>query len=189
MVVGLALVGARALAAANVAGQIPPDQRGQIDLVYVEHVEGSFKPAGPAIMNQRNLAYVPHLLPVLRGTPVRFRSDDQVLHNVFARGPDQRVLFNLAVLPHMQLEKTLDALGATELTCSVHRAMLAFVFVLQNPYWAVPDEHGRWEIRGLPAGHYAVRVWGEALDDGARAKRYPIDVAAEGSQTLALPGR
>ncbi len=183
---GLLLGSARALAADGVVeGLLPPEQRGQIEVVYVEHAGGDFKPA-TAVMDQRNLAYVPHVLPVLSGTTVRFQSHDRELHNVFARGPDHRVLFNLAVLPHMQMEETFKTLGVTTLTCNVHKTMLAYVLVLQNPYFAVPDAGGRWRIR-LPAGRYVIRSWGEQLDDGALARGFPVEVAAGGDSRVTFP--
>ena len=53
-------------------------------LVYIEHVDSSFAaPQKHALMNQKDLMFIPEVLPVLTGTTVDFLNSDNVLHNVF----------------------------------------------------------------------------------------------------------
>ena len=42
-------------------------------------------PAAPARMDQKNLRFVPHVLPIVRGTSVRFYNSDFEPHNVYSR--------------------------------------------------------------------------------------------------------
>ena len=172
-----------------VQGSLGADFASKVQLVFVEHVDGTFVPK-PAVMNQQSNTYRPHVLPVLVGTTVAFKSGDPELHNVFARGADHHVMFNQAVLPHMQMTQTFSKPGVVKLTCNVHKGMLAFVPVLQNPYWATPGKGGSWRIEGLPPGQYQVRIWGEELDDALLAKSFPIDVTDPGqTQTLQIAER
>ena len=56
-----------------------------------------------ARMDQKNLMFVPHVLPVLAGTTVDFMNSDDVLHNVFS--PDKCCdKFNLGSWPKGQIE-------------------------------------------------------------------------------------
>jgi plastocyanin len=165
--------------AAPLKGRIEdPAVRRKAQLVYVEKVASpAAPPAAPVFMNQKGLKYVPHLLPVVAGTQIIFRSADAELHNVYARGP-KKVLFNDAVLPNMQSQpKRFDEPGAVHLTCNVHKEMSAWIVVLQNSFFAIPEKDGSFTIEGLPAGTYTVRVWGEELSDEQKAKTMTITVA------------
>ncbi len=167
-----------------VQGSLGPDVVDRVQLVYVEHVDGTFAPK-PAVMNQHDNTYLPHVLPVLVGTTVEFHSQDKELHNIFARGADHHVMFNDAVLPRMKIQKVFPKLGVVKLTCNIHKTMLAFIPVLQNPYWVQPEKSGQWKIEGLPPGQYQVRIWGEDLDDALLAKSFPLEVTGS-TQTQTL---
>jgi hypothetical protein len=43
--------------------------------------------------------------------------------------------------------------------------MSATVFVFNNPWFAVPDENGRYELTGLPPGDREITAWHERLGD------------------------
>jgi plastocyanin len=178
--------GARADSGSVVQGSLSPDVLEKVQLVYVEHVDGTFAPK-TAVMGQKGNTYRPHVLPVLVGSTVEFQSQDPELHNVFARGADHHVMFNQAVLPHMKMSQIFAKPGVVKLTCNVHKTMLAFVPVLQNPYWAQPGKDGSWKIEGLPPGQYQVRIWGEELDDSLLGKSFPVEVTGPTqSQTLKI---
>jgi plastocyanin len=158
--------------AAPLKGRIEdPALRRKAQVVYVEKVaQPSTPPAAPVFMNQQGIKYLPHILPVVVGTKVIFKSADPELHNVYARGT-KKVLFNDAVLPNMQSQpKAFDALGPVHLTCNVHKEMSAWILVLENSFFAVPEKDGSFTIDGLPPGTYTVRVWGEELSDVEKAK-------------------
>ncbi len=50
--------------------------------------------------------------------------------------------------------------------CDIHSWMEAYWLVLDNPYFAVTDEKGNFEIKDAPAGDQKVVVWAEALGPG-----------------------
>ena len=54
-------------------------------VVYVAAIPGKSFPAptAPAQIDQHNLKFQPHVLPVLVGTTVEFLNSDTVSHNVF----------------------------------------------------------------------------------------------------------
>ena len=61
-------------------------------VVFIESVPGEQKaPAEPAMMDQKKLTFVPHVLPIVKGTTVNFRNGDPVLHNVFWPASDDGV--------------------------------------------------------------------------------------------------
>src|SRR6266571_1875620 len=116
-------------------------------------------PAEHARINQLNLVFHPHVLPVLAGTTVEFLNSDAVLHNVFS--PDGCAdKFNLGTWPKgetrsFQFKRECIA----TLLCKVHPEMEAFVVVLPTPYFAVTRADGSYAIPNVPDGSCTVKVW------------------------------
>ncbi|HEY3216326.1 MAG TPA: carboxypeptidase regulatory-like domain-containing protein [Candidatus Eisenbacteria bacterium] len=130
-------------------------------VVYIDAIAGKKFPAPTthAKMNQKNLVFTPHVLPVLMGTTVDFLNGDQVLHNVFS--PDKCCeQFNLGSWPQGQIRSyTFKTRCNATLLCHVHAEMEGFVVVLPTPWFAVTDKTGAYAIKGLPDGAYTVKVW------------------------------
>jgi plastocyanin len=144
-------------------------------VVYVEKTPGTFK-GDHAEMAQRNKLFTPYVLPVLQGTTVAFRNDDDMQHNVFAVGADQ---FNLGNWDKgVTREHTFDKTGDVTILCNVHPEMEAHVLVLQNPYFVRPDAQGKFHIAGVPAGDYVLRAWYRG-----KTKKQDVKVPASGSAT------
>ena len=45
--------------------------------------------------------------------------------------------------------------------CDVHPWMTAYIGVFENPLFAVTNDDGRFEIKGVPAGSYKLAIWHE----------------------------
>ncbi len=136
------------------------------------------KPASQAIMDQRKMQFLPHVLPVTLGTTVKFLNSDPTPHNVFT--PDYEK-YNLGTWPQGQSKeytfaKCLKFPCAYTQLCRVHPEMEGFVVVLQNPYFAVSDREGHYSIDGVPPGQYTVAVWHPKL------KAPPIKVTVEANK-------
>jgi plastocyanin len=165
--------------AGSITGKLEdPALRRKVQLVYVEKVDAKPASPAPAVINQRGNVYLPHLTAVVQGQKVLFKSEDPELHNVFARA-QKGVVFNEAVLPKMQsTEKTMTELGPVHLTCNIHKEMSAWIVVLQNKFFALPEKDGSYKIDGLPPGQYTVRVWGEELSDDQKQKTFAFTVGS-----------
>lgn len=135
-------------------------------VIYIEKIEGKkFKPPSkPAVMDQKNLEFIPHILPILLGTEVEFHNNDDVLHNVYTPDvcPEK---FDLGTYPKGVVKsKTFDKPGCEAvILCNVHPAMEAYVFVVETPYFAKSAKSGNYEIDNVPAGTYTLKVWHERL--------------------------
>ena len=151
-------------------------------LVYIDKVEGrTFPPLkGKVFMSQKNLVFKPRLLPILKGTTVDFTNDDTTVHNVFAP-PGAAKQFNLGTYGvGVTKTETFDTLGEVPLLCSVHAEMAGFIIVLQNPYYALTDKAGNFEIKGVPPGTYKLKFWHEKL------KEISQDVKVEAGKTVTV---
>ncbi len=151
-------------------------------VIYIDTIEGKTFPAPEkhVTMDQKNLTFVPHVLPLLAGTTVDFHNSDDVLHNVFT--PDKCAdKFNLGTWPKGQTRSyTFKNAGCRAvLLCNVHPEMEAYVVVLSNPYYAVTNKKGTFSIKNVPAGKYTLMIWHEKL----KGKPVQITVPEKGQVT------
>jgi plastocyanin len=130
-------------------------------VVYIESVPGkSFPPPKEhARIDQVNLTFEPHVLPVLVGTTVDFLNSDTVLHNVFS--PEACAeKFNLGTWPKGQIRSyTFKKECVATLLCKVHPEMEGFVVAVPTPYFAVTKSDGTYRIGDVPNGSYTLKVW------------------------------
>jgi plastocyanin len=114
-------------------------------------------------MDQKGMVFIPHVLPVVKGTTVKFLNSDPYAHNVFS--PEGK--YNLGTWPTGQTrEHKFDKPGVYTQLCRVHPEMEAFIVVLDTPYFAVTDKTGKFTIEGVPAGKYTLVAWSEKLKEG-----------------------
>jgi plastocyanin len=159
----------------GVLGTNPP-----LAIVYLE---GSFpKPASLPTKQvaQKDLAFVPALLPIQVGTKVEFPNlEKDTYHNIFSYSPAKR--FDLG--RYRPDEKPVpsvvfDVAGLITLRCDIHEHMRGLILVLATPHFAVTDESGRFRLSGLPAGHYTLKAW----IDSRTTREQTVDLS--GSSTL-----
>ena len=145
-------------------------------VVYLKSVPGTFPPKTVS-MDQKTLKFVPAILAVTQGDTVKFLNHDTVAHNVYS--PDGEA-YNLGTFkPDQEASYTFKKAGAYTQLCSIHPEMLGYVFVGQNPYSAVVDAKGQYEIKDVPPGTYQLAVWNA---DKLKAPDKSVTVAAGKAQ-------
>ena len=147
------------------------------------------------VMDQRNLEFRPHVLPVLVGTTVQFPNNDEVDHNIFSMSRTKK--FNLgSYKPGDSKTVLFDKPGIVELRCDVHAEMAAYILVMKNPYFAVTDKKGNFQIpdanylqqarledlADLATGKYFIKSWHEKL----KTQKKAISVSEDGDVTVQL---
>jgi len=129
----------------------------------VVYLDGSFsKPKSPPTKQiaQKDLAFLPALLPVQVGTRVEFPNLDDTYHNIFSYSPAKR--FDLGRYRPEERpipSEVFDAPGLVVLRCDIHEHMRGLVLVLSTPFFVVTDADGRFRLRGLPEGRYMLKAW------------------------------
>ena len=130
-------------------------------VVYVDRIAGKTfpPPSVHAKIDQKNMQFIPRVVPVVAGTTVDFLNSDALLHNVFT--PDACAdRFNLGTWPQGQTKSfTFKKECFASLLCKVHPEMEGFVAVLPTPYFAVTTADGSYHIKDVPDGTYVVKVW------------------------------
>ena len=112
----------------------------------------------PPVLDQRNLAFEPHVLAVQAGSQVEFPNNDRVFHNVFSFHDGER--FDLGLYP-VGTAKTVrfETPGLSLVFCNIHPKMAAYVRVVDTPYFAVADTLGRFVLSDVPPGTYTWHAW------------------------------
>lgn len=133
-------------------------------VVYVESAPSTPSPlrhpAVPPVMEQVDLAFVPHVLPVPKGTTVEFPNGDPIFHNVFSLS--KAASFDLGRYPRGSSRSVrFDRPGIVKVFCHIHSDMSAVIMVLENPFFAIPDQDGHYQIDGISPGEYTVFAWHE----------------------------
>ena len=119
---------------------------------------------GRGVVDQRNTQFVPRVSVVTVGTPVTFPNSDNVRHQVYSFSPAKR--FELPLYAGKPAAPVVFATaGVVELGCNIHDWMLAYVVVVDTPYYAIADARGQARIQA-PAGSYTLRVWHPGLAGG-----------------------
>ena len=148
-------------------------------VVFIQQASGTLTPPTKlADMDQRSMQFVPHVLPVIVGTTVRFLNSDPTPHNVFS--PDGEK-YNLGTWPQGQTKdhafaKCVKAPCVYVQLCRVHPEMEAYVVVLQNPFFATTGKDGQYKIENVPPGSYSVAVW------HAKGKSQPKPVTVDATK-------
>ena len=121
-----------------------------------------------AEIDQKKCEYTPHVQVMAVNSEISLKNSDPVLHNIqFFRGDDS--LFNIAQPVQGQVNKHLmDKTGPIYVECAVHGWMQGQVVVVDNPYYAVTDDNGKFSIPDLPPGKYQVKIWHEYLGESTR---------------------
>ena len=121
-------------------------------------------PAEPVTLDQKGCLYEPHVLGVMVGQPVKILNPDGTLHNVHSISKINPE-FNLA-MPKFRKETTKTFKKAEfmfPVKCDVHPWMVAWVSVMDHPYFSTTQKDGQFTIDNLPAGTYEVEAWHEKL--------------------------
>jgi plastocyanin len=131
-------------------------------LVHINGAPPAEPPKATLEIEQTQCNYAPRVTGAVAGQTILIRNGDPILHNVHTY-KGFSTLFNVAQVPGApNIEKKFNENGALlKLKCDVHQWMTGYVWVQNNPYFAVTGSDGSFEIKNVPAGKYSVEAWHE----------------------------
>lgn len=116
-------------------------------------------PSMPVVMDQKGCRFVPHIIGVMAGQPIKFTNSDATMHNIH-------------MVPTLSTNQTVDisqppngpgdtrTLSTPELMipvrCNNHPWMEGFINVVSNPFYSVSEDGGHFTIKGVPPGNYTL---------------------------------
>ena len=129
----------------------------------VVFLTGDFsRPATPPVaqMTQKELTFLPALLPVQTGTKIEFPNLDDQYHNIFSYSPAKRFdLGRYRAEERPVPSQTFDTPGLITLRCDIHEHMRGVILVLDTPHFVMTDAAGNFRLTGLPPGRYTLKAW------------------------------
>lgn len=133
-------------------------------VVTLQGPPGSSSAVLKANMDQRGQRFAPHVLAVHTGTQVRFPNSDNIRHQVYSFSAAKR--FELRLYEGTPAEPLLfDKPGVVVLGCNIHDWMLGYIYVTDDPLFAVSDAQGQVHLEQLAPGDYHATLWHPQLAD------------------------
>lgn len=113
--------------------------------------------APAALMDQRDHEFVPRVLAVRSGQPVKFINSDPANHNVRTSSSQPTNEFNVFTGVDGSYTHRFAAdpqQRPIRLGCDIHPWMRGWIYVFEHPQFAVSDARGRFRIASVPPGEY-----------------------------------
>jgi plastocyanin len=152
-------------------------------LVFVKSGLGDQKfpvPKAPAVIEQKGCRFEPHTLGVMVGQELMFRNMDPLMHIVHViPSANKEFGFSQAKMGE-ERAKVFAFPEVIRLICDVHPWMVAWIHVLEHPFYAATGPDGKFKIKGLPPGKYTIEAWHE----GYKSVTEDIEVKAKDNKTV-----
>ena len=125
-------------------------------------VNPDLKATEPAVLDNKSCRFEPHVLFVQTSQPLVIKNSDSIGHNsnvATVKNPPSNNLIPAGGETKVTL--TSDEAVPAQVTCNIHPWMKGWVVVRPNPYAAVSNADGTFEIKGLPVGEVELQIWHE----------------------------
>lgn len=133
-----------------------------------------------AIILQQDREFSPYLTIVQTGTAIEFPNRDPFKHHVYSFS--QPKMFEIKLYAGKPAKPVVfDKPGVVALGCNVHDWMVAYVLVVDTPYFAKTGADGRARIANVPAGPYRLKLWHPRLTPDLPARELSV-----GKDTVSL---
>lgn len=159
-------------------------------LVYVKSglPEATFEtPTTEVTLDQKGCKYVPRVLGVQTGQPLKITNSDSTNHNIHPI-PKVNREWNESQLAGQGpiIRKFSKPEVMIPVKCNQHSWMLAHIAVLSHPFYAISDANGAFTIKGLPPGEYEVEAWHERY--GAKTAKIKVTERADTKADFTFDG-
>ncbi len=128
--------------------------------IYVKEglPQGTFAvPTEPVVLDQKGCRYIPRVLGVMAGQPLKITNTDTADHNIHDM-PSNNQAFNESQMPTDKpiVKKFAKPEMMIPVQCNQHPWMRAYINVMTHPYFVVSAADGSYEIKDLPPGEYTL---------------------------------
>lgn len=156
-------------------------------VVYVVPTSGKLpatKPA-PGMIDQIKRQFVPMVSVVQTGAAVNFPNKDNIEHDVYSFSTPKRFELNLY---HGVPAKPVvfDKPGLVVMGCNIHDNMVAYLLVVDSPWFAKTDAKGNATLANLPPDSYKLTAWSYRQADANAQTTQKITLSADASARFAL---
>ena len=161
----------------DASGRLLGDAVAFLESAQASRALGAAKPGGTVEIAQAAKQFDPQVSVVPVGTMISFPNRDAVRHHVYSFSPAKN--FELKLYAGTPANPVLfDKAGVAVLGCNIHDNMVAWVVVVDTPYFGRSAKPGPVVISNVPAGSFRLRVWHPGLPVGTAAMDQPLNVDA-----------
>lgn len=140
-------------------------------------------PTAETPIDQVNKEFTPRVSVIQTGTSVQFPNKDNIRHHVYSFSPAKTFDLKLySGTPSKPVQ--FDQPGLVVLGCNIHDWMLAYVLVVETPYFGKAGADGTVKLDGLPPGDYELKAWHPNLEGAQPTQK--IRVGGDASYQLRL---
>ncbi|MCB4810941.1 methylamine utilization protein [Methylovorus menthalis] len=138
-----------------------------------------------AAIEQKNRQFYPLVSVIQTGASVTFPNRDKVKHHVYSFSPAKT--FELKLYSGIPSTPVIfDKAGTVVLGCNIHDQMLAFIRVVDTPYFALSDSTGKATISNLPNGPYTLKTWHYAQSNENTVAEKSLTIKADEQAAVKL---
>ena len=148
-------------------------------VVYAEAAGGQVLPKSSrsAEIEQKARKFAPLVTVVQAGSEISFPNNDTVRHHVYS--------FSAAKIFELKLYSgtpgspiVFDKPGTVVVGCNIHDQMVAYIQVVNTPYFARTDASGKARIDAVAAGKYSLKYWHYKTPAPNQIQEQPLIVTA-----------
>lgn len=135
--------------------------------------------------------FVPHAVAMRTSQKLCISNHDEVAHNANLSPFANLLIPDRGDTGNREHEFSKPETLPIQVYCGIHVGMQGWILVREDPYFAVTDESGRFEIKNLPVGEWTFQLWHERAGYIAEGKRGDkIESCPKGRLTMKIaPGR
>ncbi|WP_222619202.1 methylamine utilization protein [Undibacterium hunanense] len=150
-------------------------------VVYAELTTGpQLAKSATAEIQQKDRKFMPLVTVVQTGTSVSFPNNDTVRHHAYSFSPAKP--FELKLYSGKPAAPVVfDKAGTVVVGCNIHDQMVAYIHIVDTPYFAKTDASGTARLTTIPSGKYVLKVWHPKQASGAAIQEQSLQV--DGSAT------
>jgi plastocyanin len=138
--------------------------------------------ARTAIMDQRQMQFVPNIVIIQSGSGIEFPNSDQIEHQVYSFSAAKTFKLSLYA-GHKYPPVVFDKAGVVVVGCNIHDRMIGYIYVTDSPYFGRSNDSGQLSLHDLPPGNYRVTAWHPRMQEsGGDSPQIPVTL------TDATPG-
>lgn len=140
-------------------------------------------PTAHVVLDQKGCVYEPHVIALMTNQPLEIRNNDPVAHNIHVLSKVNRPWDHsepAGVAPIIETFAKPEL--AVHVICKIHVGMSAYLFIFDNPYFAVPSPSGAFELKNIPPGTYTVEAWQEHFG----TQDQTVTISPKQSQTISF---
>lgn len=140
-------------------------------VVVLRPLEGAIPPATPGAtleIEQRNTQFNPFVTVMRTGSAVRLPNHEtKIAHHVYSTSAPKPFEFPL-YKPGKAETVVFDKPGLVVLGCNIHDSMVAYVLVVDTPWFAKTPVSGNATLSGVTPGRWRAEVWHPLLKEGVK---------------------